>query len=116
MARLNAILGDLHSQFIELVKSRRGEKVNGDANVFSGEFWVAPRAQALGLIDGTAQLNDFLRARYGKDVRIKRMTPERGSLLSKVLSSQDAMKNSIIDPEALIEAGENRALWARYGL
>ena len=118
VARLRVILEDLHAQFIDLVKSRRPGKVEDDPEIFSGAIWTGPKAREKGLIDGTAQLDDFLRARYGKDVKIKRMSPEGGSLLMRLLSSSDAMASpsSLIDAEALLEAAERKALWARFGL
>ncbi len=116
VARLQVILDDLHDQFIALVRVRRPGKLADDPNIFSGEFWTAPRAKELGLIDGTAQLGDFLRARYGKDVKVKRMTPDGGSLLRKLLSGGDAAAGGLVDADALIDAAERRALWARYGL
>lgn len=115
VARLKTVLDDLHDQFIALVRARRPGKALDDPNIFSGEFWTAPKAQALGLIDGTAQLGDFLRARYGKDVKIKRMSPEGGSVLKRLLSGGDAGAG-LIDADALVDAAQRRALWARFGL
>ncbi len=116
VARLNAILEDLHEQFIDLVKSRRPEKINEDPDVFSGVVWTGRKAQAKGLIDGTAQLDDFLRARYGKDVKIKRISSESGSLLKRLLSGGDVGSASLIDPDVMLDAAERRAMWARFGL
>lgn len=119
VARLREILDDLHAQFIDLVKSRRPDKIADDPEIFSGAVWTGPKAREKGLIDGTAQLDDFLRARYGKDVKIKRVSPESGSLLKRLLSSSDAMateKPALFDAEALLDAAERRALWARFGL
>lgn len=119
VARLREILDDLHAQFIDLVKSRRPDKITDDPEIFSGAVWTGPKAREKGLIDGTAQLDDFLRARYGKDVKIKRVSPESGSLLKRLLSSGDAMateKPALFDAEALLDAAERRALWARFGL
>lgn len=116
VARLNTILEDLHAQFIDLVKSRRPEKINEDPDVFSGAFWTGRKAQEKGLIDGTAQLDDFLRARYGKDVTIKRISPESGSLLKRLLSGGDVGSASLIDPDVMLDAAERRAMWARFGL
>ncbi len=115
VARLQTVLDDLHDQFIALVRARRPGKLAEDPKLFSGEFWTAPRAKELGLIDGTAQLGDFLRARYGKDVKVKRMSPDSGSLLKKLLSGGDAA-GGLIDADALLDAAARRALWARYGL
>lgn len=120
VARLKDILNDLHRQFIALVKERRGEKLSGDETLFSGRFWTGAAAVEKGLVDGTAQLGDFLRDRYGKDVRIKRMQPEKASLL-KMLFSSGAQEGrlagrALIDAEELMAAGERRSLWARLGL
>jgi len=121
VARLQKILDDLHLQFIDLVKSRRSGKLADDKEIFSGSFWTAPKAKELGLIDGTAQLGDFLRARYGKDVKIKRVSPEAGSLLKKLLSSRAASDvrsdaGPLIDADAVLDAIERRSIWARFGL
>lgn len=113
--RLETILDDIHAQFIDLVKERRPGKLAEDPDLFTGAVWTAPKAKALGLVDGTAQLGDFLRARYGKDVRIKRMSPEPGSLLKRLLSG-GAGAASLIDADSLLEAAERRAMWARFGL
>lgn len=119
VARLQETLDDLHQQFIDLVKSRRSGKLKEDADIFSGAIWTGPKAQEKGLIDGTAQLGDFLRARYGKDVRIKRISSESGSLLKRLLSGGDAQAFSVpplIDAEAMLDAAERRAMWSRFGL
>jgi len=114
--RLKSILDDLHTQFIDLVKERRAGKLKDGADLFSGEVWTAPKAKELGLIDGTAQLGDFLRARYGKDARIKRISPDSGSLIKKLLSGGEMEARSLVDADALLAAAERRALWARFGL
>jgi len=124
VARLQGILDDLHRQFIDLVKARRAGKITEqtlveDREIFSGAFWTAEKAREKGLIDGIAQLGDFLRARYGKDVRIKRLVPEGGSLLKKLFSGRvknERAPSPIFDVEAALDAVEVRALWARFGL
>ena len=119
IARLEKILLELHEQFIALVKERRNGKLADDKELFSGAIWTGPVATKRGLVDGTAQLGDFLRDRFGKDVRIKRVSPEGGSLLRKLLSGGEASMPEIpalIDADELIAAGERRAVWARYGL
>ncbi len=113
VARLKEILDDIHAQFIALVRERRGDKILDNEDVFSGAFWAADAARARGLIDGTAQLGDFLRARFGKDVKIKRFSPEGGSLLRRILSGETT-SSAVAD--ALFDKAEARSLWARYGL
>ena len=121
VGRLQRVLDELHEQFVDLVKSRRGKLLGEEGDfaskeTFSGEIWTAKGAQERGLIDGIAQLDAFLRERFGKDVRIKRISADGGSLLKRMLSGGDAsLKASLVEPEAFLEAGEARALWARYG-
>ncbi|MEO1252393.1 MAG: S49 family peptidase [Pseudomonadota bacterium] len=112
--RLQAILNDLHDQFIAMVRARRPGKLNEDEPIFTGAFWAAPKAHTLGLIDGTAQLGDLLRARFGKDVKITRVTPGRESLLRRLLAGGGGSAG-LVDPDALIDAIERRAHWARFG-
>ena len=53
VARLEDLQRDIHALFIDLVRERRGERLKGPAEeLFSGEFWTAGRAVALGLADG----------------------------------------------------------------
>ena len=125
--RLQETLDDLHQQFIDLVKERRSSKLSDDEDLFTGAIWTGPKAREKGLIDGTAHLGDFLRARFGKDVRIKRISSESGSLLRKLMSGESRLsvgrglsepdfQAPLIDAEAILEAAERRALWSRYGL
>ncbi len=117
--RLEKILGDLHEQFKSLVRERRGGKLKEDDEVFSGAIWTGPAAAERGLVDGIAQLGDFLRARFGKDVKVKRIAPDGGSLVRKLLAGGEERIDAfpaLIDADELIAAGERRALWARYGL
>lgn len=120
--RLEKILADLHEQFKMLVRERRGDRLKDDPELFSGAVWTGPDAKERGLIDGIAQLGEFLREKFGEDVKIKRISPEGGSLLKKLLTGGEesgagsGASPSLIDAEELIAAGERRALWARYGL
>jgi len=120
VARLEVMLAELHDQFIALVKERRGDKLSSDPDLFSGRFWTGAAAAQKGLVDGTAQLGDFLRDRYGKDVKVKRISPDSGSLLKKLMGGEAGASGlsapSLIDADEMLAAGERRALWARFGL
>lgn len=113
VARLQSILDDMHAQFIDLVKVRRGERLGGQDDIFTGAFWTAGQAKERGLVDGIAHLGDFMRARFGEDVKLKKMTPDRGSLLRRLIGGEG---RGSVEPEAVFSALEARALWARYGL
>jgi signal peptide peptidase SppA len=117
--RLKAIQKDIHAQFIALIKERRGAKLRGaDKTLFSGEFWTAPKAIELGLVDGIGDLRSVLRERYGEKVRTPLIMAER-SLLGRRLPSVNVVEALVKHPglaDDLISALEARALWSRYGL
>jgi signal peptide peptidase SppA len=116
--RLKAFQKDIHERFIALVKERRGAKLKGtDKILYSGEFWTAPKAVALGLADGVGDLRSTLRARYGEKVRTPLVMAERSFLGRRtpgVNLAALAERPGLADE--LISALETRALWARYGL
>jgi signal peptide peptidase SppA len=119
--RIRAIQRDVHSEFIDLVKTRRGAKIvaAGDS-LFTGEFWSGKKALELGLIDGLADLRGKMRELYGEDVRFKLVTPERSWFRRKHGVSAGASPFAFgFTPtgiaDELISAVETRALWSRFG-
>jgi protease-4 len=70
-----AMLDDVHQQFIEAVRKGRGDRLGDDPDIFSGLFWSGKKARQLGLIDqfGTAELiaRDILGAEKLVDYTIK---------------------------------------------
>ena len=96
--------------FIDYVKQRRAGKLNAsDDTLFTGEWWIAGRGKALGLIDDFGDYNGVLRARYGKDARLRKIEPKRG------LFQLPGLGISALASD-LIGAIEDRALWSRLGL
>jgi serine protease SohB len=106
VARLKVLLEDIHAAFTDHVKTRRAGKLKDDESLFTGEFWLAGRAQELGLIDGIGHLVPVMKTRFGDKVRFRRYGPRRG-LLSRFGASvvQDALAGV-----------EERAAFARLGL
>lgn len=53
-AYIQSLLDDMHQQFIDTVKSGRGERIHYQEHpeLFSGLFWTGEKAKSLGLIDG----------------------------------------------------------------
>lgn len=104
--RLKVILNDIHANFIDHVTERRGAKLQTDENLFTGEIWLARRAEELGLIDGIGHLKPKMQERYGEKVRFRRYG------LKKPFWSRFGMQ---VAQDAL--AGiEERAEYARFGL
>src|SRR5215467_7198111 len=75
VVRIKALQSDVHQAFIELVKTRRGDKLDKSGiDLFTGEFWSGKRALELGLIDGLSDLRGKMREIFGDDVRLKPVT------------------------------------------
>ncbi|MDU8928471.1 S49 family peptidase [Alisedimentitalea sp. MJ-SS2] len=105
VARLKAILEQMHAVFIDHVKTGRGDRL-ADEDVFTGEFWLAGRGLELGLIDGIGHLEPKLKELYGDDVQLipyGRRKPWASRFGMQLAG--DAMA-----------AIEERALLSRYGL
>ncbi len=106
VARLKVLLGDIHENFITHVKTRRGDKLDTNSDLFNGEVWLARRAQKLGLIEGIAHLKPKMQERFGEKVKFRRYGL-RKPIWSRFGASlaQDA-----------IAGIEERAAYARFGL
>jgi len=115
--RLKNLQRKIHEDFIALVKSRRGGKLNGpESDLFSGEYWTGGRGLELGLVDAIGDLRGVLRERFGEKVAMPLVSAERGLLGRRVLGAAagGAVRMALADD--VISALEARALWARYGL
>jgi len=119
--RIKALQRDVHEAFIDLVKSRRGGKIEkADTNLFTGEFWSGKRALELGLIDGLSDLRSKMRDVYGENVRLKLVMPStswfrrRRSLFAEAGAFELGFSPGGFAAD-LISAIEARALWSRFG-
>lgn len=104
--RLKTLLGDIHETFIDHVKKRRGDKLDVEQDLFTGEVWLARRATALGLIEGVAHLKPKMQDIFGKKARF-RVYGQKRSLLNRL-----GMR---VAEDALMVV-EERAAFARFGL
>ena len=131
VARLKALQLDVHRLFIGLVRERRGERLKGDDDrLFTGEYWVAGTALELGLVDRLGDIRSTLRERFGTDVVMPQVVPERSlfgrrsqGVAADALAHGLASQGLAIAPEALAGVADDvlatleaRALWARFGL
>ncbi|WBU54746.1 S49 family peptidase [Paracoccus sp. SCSIO 75233] len=107
--RLKRLLDDMHRIFIAQVKSRRGERLAARDEVFSGEFWLARRAQDLGLIDGIAHLGPKMREVFGDKIRFQSFGARRPFLRRFGVSGEQIASDAIA-------AIEERASFERFGL
>ncbi|MCX7888859.1 MAG: S49 family peptidase [Rhodobacteraceae bacterium] len=106
VARLEALLAQLHETFKAQVTARRGARLAQGTDLFTGEVWIGRKAVELGLADGIAHAVPKLKELYGDGVKIVPMGPKKG--LFRRFGSEIV--------EGSLAAVEERALWARYGL
>ncbi|OKL42544.1 S49 family peptidase [Pseudovibrio exalbescens] len=115
---LKSLQKEIHDVFIDMVKSRRGDVLADDPDLFSGLFWTGAKAQALGLVDGINDMRSVVKERYGKDADLKLIDGKRklfGRLLAQ--SAIPPYLGSVSDlPETTLSTIEEKTLWARYGL
>lgn len=117
--RLKSLHLEIHNQFIDQVKSRRGDKLSDEDDMFTGAFWTGNKAKDLGLIDGLGNMHDILVEKFGPEVELKLFDRSSGLLSKLGFSSQIDLKNLNLMQglgEDVIDSLESRALWQRYGL
>ena len=119
--KLKEIQNQMHENFMDIVKLRRGQRLKSEkTDLFSGEFWLGKQAIELGLVDGLGELVSVLKERFGEDVKLRRISLRRGWFRRRF----SILGFSPVDHENLggsfasgaISAIESRSLWARFGL
>jgi len=110
--RIKKLQLELHSDFIEVVKKSRGQKLKDPEknNTFTGEFWSGSASMKLGLIDGIGNAEQILREKFGEDIVIKKLEKQKSFIAKKLSSSID---NQVDNIASVIE---ERALWQKFGL
>lgn len=64
---MQAMLNTVHQQFIQAVKSQRGDRLVGGEEIFSGLFWTGEKSVALGLVDELGNVNYVAREVIGQE-------------------------------------------------
>ncbi len=99
-----AMLNEIHQQFIDVVRKGRGNRLKESPEMFSGLFWIGSKAVELGLADGFGTVDsvarDVLKAQSIVDYTQKEGLPERvlkkfgasigGGAISSALKSSPA--------------------------
>lgn len=106
IARIKALQEHIHTGFIDHVKTRRGDRLNEDLELFDGSVFVGDEALPTGLIDGVGHLVPKMKEVFGDDVRF-RVYAQRKPFLSRFGTS--------LIGNAMTEL-EDRAAFARFGL
>ena len=79
VAHMQALLDNMHAQFIKAVRDGRGERLKETPDMFSGLFWTGEQALPLGLIDVLGDKNTLRNAKY-KDLDFVEYKPDRTPL------------------------------------
>lgn len=104
--RLEKYLGQIHEVFIDHVKTRRGDKLAQNPDLFTGEIWIGQDAVDQGLAEGIGHLVPMMKARFGDKVRFRRYGVPRNLLARLGASAIESAAGAI----------EERAAFARFGL
>jgi len=96
------MLGDIHKQFIDVVKNGRGDRLADDEKLFSGYIWSGEKSLELGLIDGLGSSSYVAREVIGEEKLIdytikpsfadrfaERLGASMGTAAVKILGLQD---------------------------
>lgn len=103
---LKGLQAQLHEQFVDWVKTRRGDRLAQGEDLFTGEVWTGAKAKEVGLVDGVGNLRAVLSERY-PEAEVTVAEPKR-PLLARLGIGGAA--------SSLLTAIEHRAIWSRYGL
>lgn len=106
VARIKALQEHIHAGFIDHVKTRRGDRLNTEMELFDGSVFVGDEALPTGLIDGVGHLVPKMKEVFGDKVQFRPYAQKR-PLLSRLGAS--------VIGDAMSEI-EDRAAFARYGL
>lgn len=77
LAHARAMLGDVHQQFIQVVRQGRGQRLKETPDLFSGLVWSGARSIELGLADALGSL-DYVAREVIKAEEIVDFTPQEG--------------------------------------
>jgi len=112
IGRLHSIQADIHESFKQMVRERRGDRLNGpEDELFEGDIWTGSQALALGLVDGIGDARSLMRERFGERVKLRPIQP-RGSMIRRLLGRRSGGAAAL----HVLAAIEEWALWRRFGL
>ncbi|QMU60014.1 MAG: S49 family peptidase [Boseongicola sp.] len=106
VARLKALQEHIHGEFIDHVQTRRGDRLDAEADLFNGDIWVGNQAIVPGLVDGVGHLVPKMKEIFGDKV-VLRPYSRRRPLLSRFGVG--------LTGDILADV-EDRAAFARFGL
>lgn len=76
---LQEMLGNVHQQFIDVVKKGRGERLKNNPDIFSGLIWTGEKAIELGLVDALGS-SSYVAREVIKAEKLVNFTPKANYL------------------------------------
>ncbi|HHJ81037.1 MAG TPA: S49 family peptidase [Candidatus Tenderia electrophaga] len=67
VTHIKSMLGNIHQQFIDVVKAGRGDRLKSDEALFSGLVWTGEQSVELGLTDGLGSASYVAREIIGQE-------------------------------------------------
>ncbi len=67
VSHIKSMLGNIHQQFIDVVKTGRGERLRSEDQLFSGLVWTGQQSVDLGLVDGLGSASYVAREIIGQE-------------------------------------------------
>ncbi len=67
VSHIKSMLGNIHQQFIGVVKAGRGDRLKSDEALFSGLVWTGEQSVELGLVDGLGSASYVAREIIGQE-------------------------------------------------
>jgi len=116
VAKLKALLREIHESFKSLVRKRRAGKLKAkESELFNGAFWTGNKALSLGLIDGVGHMGEILKRKFGDKVEIEEKSAAKsfGQRWFGMATRHDFATEL---GEVALTTLETRALWQRFGL
>jgi len=116
IAWLKGMQGELHTEFTDWVKQRRGATLADNPELFTGEVWTGAKALELGLVDGLGSLREIVAKKYPQ-AEIAVAEPRKPLLARLGIAGGSSVFAGAGDKVlAAIDAVEQRAHWSRFGL
>ncbi len=110
---LRGLQDELHELFRGWVTERRGDRLKGGDELFTGEVWTGARALELGLVDGLGTPRGVLTERF-PDAELVPVEARKPLLARLGLGAPAAASADLV--LGIAQAADIRATWARYGL
>lgn len=113
LKRLENLQKSIHDTFKDLVRERRADKLSANENeLFNGSIWTGKQACDLGLADEIGDIRSVMEEKFGEDVAIKVVNPEKKKaipLVSRGSLYKETMHEAL---KLFIE----KSYWSRFGL